>query len=115
MTDNTSASSPVSDQGEPTREEEIESLAKAIHQGDWTMVAEWRWERATRDAQRIGYLRAEAVLAAYESGTRDQDDFAAIIESIEWNVKTGGAGRLRAKAAKVVQWFNFRERGYLLD
>lgn len=97
-----------------THAEEVASLARAIHEGDWTMVLEYRWERATRSEQEISIRRAEAVTAAHATGARTSEDFAAVISSIEWTVKSGSPGRLRAKADKVVQWYRLRQGGTLL-
>lgn len=108
---------PAAQQGDRTFsfEEQIESLAQAIHEGDWMMVAsEWRWCEASRQQKFTGYQRAQAILNAYAAGTRETEAFAAVIGNIDWPVGAGSDGRLRAKAEKVVQWFTFRERGYLL-
>lgn len=113
MTEPTTPGSTIPD-GDFTPEEEIESLARAIHQGDWMMVMEWRWERASRAEQDVAFRRAEAIMAAHALGAHTSDEFADVIASIEWTVKSGSPGRLRAKADKVVQWFHHRQRGTLL-
>lgn len=93
------------------RDTQVESLAVAVHQGDWMMVApEWRWHRASAAEQDVSRRRAVALLDAYETGTRGAEEYARIISETDWTVKAGGPGRLRAKATKVEQWFTFRER-----
>lgn len=97
-----------------TVEEQIESLAQAIHEGDWMMVAtEWRWCEASAQEKAVSYRRARAVLDAHRDGARDVVEFAGIIAGIDWTARTGSPGRLRAKAEKAVQWFEHRDRGWL--
>lgn len=92
------------------RPTQVESLAVAVHQGDWMMALEWRWDRASAAEQAIARRRAEALLDAYEDGARGTEAYARIIGEIDWTVEAGGPGRLRAKARKAEQWFTFRER-----
>lgn len=106
---------PTIDMDNYSRAEQMESLAQAIYEGDWTMRLEWRWDRAGREEQRVARLRAQAVMSAYEAGARTAPEFADAIASVEWTHNAGSAGRLRAQAEKVMQWFFFRDTGWLLN